>query len=199
VLVPDALLGPLAERIAGAVEVLTIAHPTDPGADLGPVIDADAYERLHRYRAIAADEGEVIAQRDDVPEGGWYVGPSVAVVKDPTARVATEEIFGPLLAIVPVSDFDEALARANDSEYALTAAVFTRTPSHIDEAARRLEAGNLYVNRGTTGAMVARQPFGGHKLSGTGAKAGGPSYLAQFAHAVVVTENTVRQGFAPDL
>jgi RHH-type proline utilization regulon transcriptional repressor/proline dehydrogenase/delta 1-pyrroline-5-carboxylate dehydrogenase len=77
--------------------------------------------------------------------------------------------------------------------------VFTRTPSHIEAAASRLDAGNLYVNRGTTGAMVARQPFGGFKLSGTGAKAGGPGYLSQFTTTVVVTENTQRQGFAPDL
>ncbi|MCU1452397.1 MAG: aldehyde dehydrogenase family protein [Acidimicrobiales bacterium] len=199
VLAPDALVAQLTERIAGAVEVLTVAHPTDPGADLGPVIDVDAFERNLRYRTIASDEGEIVVQRDDVPDQGWYVGPTVAVVKDPAARVATEEIFGPLLAIVPVADFDEGLARANDSDYALTAGVFSRTPSHIDEAARRLEAGNIYVNRGTTGAMVARQPFGGHRLSGSGAKTGGPGYLTQFANPVVVTENTVRQGFAPDL
>ncbi|MCU1354331.1 MAG: L-proline dehydrogenase [Acidimicrobiales bacterium] len=198
-LVPHALLDQLAERLAGAVDVLTIDHPTNPGADLGPVIDADAYKRVHAYRGIAAQEGRIVAQRDDVPDGGWYVGPTVVVVDDPRARVATEEIFGPLLAVVPVADFDEALAVANDSEYALTAGVFSRTPSHIAEAARRLDAGNVYVNRGTTGAMVARQPFGGHGLSGTGAKAGGPSYLRQFAHEVVVSENTVRQGFAPDL
>ena len=97
-----------------------------------------------------------------------------------------------MLAVVPVADFDEALDAANDSDYALTAGVFSRTPSHIDEAARRLDAGNIYVNRATTGAMVARQPFGGHKLSGTGAKAGGPDYLLRFATPAI---RTVPAGF----
>jgi len=199
VLVPDRLADQLVTRLAGAVDMLTIDHPTDPGVDLGPVIDADALERVNRYRKLAAEEGEVVVRRDDVPEDGWYVGPLVALVPDHRAKVATEEIFGPILSVVPVTDFDAALAAANDSEYALTAGVFSRTPSHIAEAARRLDAGNVYVNRGTTGAMVARQPFGGHKLSGTGAKAGGPDYLLRFATPVVVTENTQRQGFAPDL
>ncbi|MCU1497564.1 MAG: rocA1, partial [Acidimicrobiales bacterium] len=199
VLVPHRLVDQLAARLAGAVEVLTIGHPTDPAMAMGPLIDAEAFDRLHRYRGVAAGEGQVVVQRDDVPDGGWYVGPTVVVVADRHAKVASDEIFGPMLAIVPVADFDEALDAANDSDYALTAGVFSRTPSHIDEAARRLDAGNVYVNRATTGAMVARQPFGGHKLSGSGAKAGGPGYLEQFATPVVISENTQRQGFAPDL
>ncbi len=199
VLVPEPLVEQLAARLAGAVEVLTIGHPTDPANAMGPLIDADALDRVRRYQAMAATEGTVVVQRSDVPDGGWYAGPTVVIVRGRHARVATDEIFGPVLAIVPVADFDDALAAANDSDYALTAALFSRTPSHIDEAARRLDAGNLYVNRATTGAMVARQPFGGHKLSGSGAKTGGPGYLEQFATPVVITENTQRQGFAPDL
>jgi len=199
VLVPEQLVDQLATRLAGAVDVLTIGHATDPANAMGPLIDADAMDRVERYRKVAADEGDVIAQRGDVPDGGYYVGPTVVVVRDRRARVATEEIFGPLLTIVAVADFDDALDAANDSDYALTAGIFSRTPSHIDEASRRLDAGNIYVNRATTGAMVARQPFGGHKLSGSGAKTGGPGYLEQFATPVVVTENTQRQGFAPDL
>jgi RHH-type transcriptional regulator, proline utilization regulon repressor / proline dehydrogenase / delta 1-pyrroline-5-carboxylate dehydrogenase len=96
-------------------------------------------------------------------------------------------------------DLEHAVALADDADVALTAAVFSRSPEAIELVASRLEAGNLYVNRGCTGAMVARQPFGGHRLSGTGAKAGGPDYLAQFQTVTVVTENTQRQGFAPDL
>jgi RHH-type proline utilization regulon transcriptional repressor/proline dehydrogenase/delta 1-pyrroline-5-carboxylate dehydrogenase len=199
VLVPEPLLDRFVERLAGAVDVVTIGHPTDPGVTVGPLIDAEALDRVQRYQSLAEQEGQVVACRNDLPGGGWYAGPTVVVVRDRHARVATEEIFGPVLAVVPVTDFDDALAAANDSDYALTAGVFSRTPSHIEEAARRLDAGNLYVNRGTTGAMVARQPFGGHKLSGSGAKTGGPGYLEQFATPVVVTENTQRQGFAPDL
>jgi RHH-type proline utilization regulon transcriptional repressor/proline dehydrogenase/delta 1-pyrroline-5-carboxylate dehydrogenase len=163
------------------------------------LIDEDAYKRLHRRRELAATEGRIVVARDDVPSNGWYVGPALVVVDEPHAPVATDEIFGPLLAAVSVADFDTALAVANGSDYALTAGVFSRDPSHIEEASRRLDAGNIYVNRGTTGAMVARQPFGGFRLSGTGAKAGGPDYLAQFTNAVVITENTQRRGFAPEL
>lgn len=199
VLVPESLLDRLVARLAGAVEVVTIGHPTDPGVMVGPLIDADALERVERYQAIAAEEGDVVVRRTDLPDGGWYAGPTVVVVRDRHARVATEEVFGPVLAVVPVADFDEAIEAANESDYALTAGLFSRTPSHVEAFGARVAAGNLYVNRGTTGAMVARQPFGGHKLSGSGAKAGGPGYLEQFATPVVVTENTQRQGFAPDL
>ncbi len=199
VLVVGPVFDQLIEQLCGAIELVTIDHPSNPAADLGPLIDEDAYKRLHRYREMASTVGQVVAHRDDVPDNGWYVGPTLAVVDDPQARIATEEIFGPLLTAMSVPDFDTAVEVANRSDYALTAAVFTRTPSHIEDAARRIDAGNLYVNRGTTGAMVGRQPFGGFKLSGTGAKAGGPGYLAQFTTTVVVTENTQRQGFAPDL
>ena len=94
-------------------------------------------------------------------------------------------------------DFDEAIALANDTDYALTAGVFSRSPAHIRLAAEELRAGNVYVNRSTAGAVVGRQPFGGYGLSGVGSKAGGPDYLLQFVEPRVVTENTLRQGFAP--
>jgi len=152
---------------------------------------------VHRYRSLAHEEGDVLIERNDVPDGGWYVGPSIVVTHDPRSRVATDEIFGPLLTMVRADDFDHALALANDTEYALTAGLFSRSPSRIAEATRRLRAGNVYVNRGITGALVGRQPFGGFGLSGVGSKAGGPDYLLQFVEPRVVTENTARQGFAP--
>lgn len=102
-----------------------------------------------------------------------------------------------MLTILRARDFDHALALANDTEYALTAGVFSRTPSHVDAAARRLRAGNVYVNRGITGALVGRQPFGGYGLSGVGTKAGGPDYLLQFVTPRVVSENTLRSGYDP--
>jgi len=186
-------------RLAGAIELLTIGHPSDPAVDVGPLIDEDACKRLHDSRELAAKEGHIVVSRDDVPDHGWYVGPTLAVTDDRHARFITEEIFGPLLGVIAVPDFDAAVEVANDADYALTAGVFTRNPSHVEQAARRIDAGNIYVNRGTTGAMVGRQPFGGFKLSGSGAKAGGPEYLFQFTDEVVVSENTQRQGFAPDL
>jgi RHH-type proline utilization regulon transcriptional repressor/proline dehydrogenase/delta 1-pyrroline-5-carboxylate dehydrogenase len=114
------------------------------------------------------------------------------------ARLATEEIFGPVLAIQRAADLDEALAVANATDFALTAGFLSRSPANIRRAAAELRAGNVYVNRPTTGAIVGRQPFGGWGLSGVGSKAGGPDYLLQFATPVAVSENTLRQGFAPE-
>jgi RHH-type proline utilization regulon transcriptional repressor/proline dehydrogenase/delta 1-pyrroline-5-carboxylate dehydrogenase len=115
-----------------------------------------------------------------------------------TAEVARDELFGPVLAVLRARDLDHALALANDTDYALTAGIYSRSPANIARAAAELRAGNVYVNRPTTGAVVGRQPFGGYGLSGVGSKAGGPDYLLQLSDPRVVTENTVRQGFAAD-
>jgi RHH-type transcriptional regulator, proline utilization regulon repressor / proline dehydrogenase / delta 1-pyrroline-5-carboxylate dehydrogenase len=113
--------------------------------------------------------------------------------------VLREEIFGPLLAVIKAETMAEALALANDSDYALTGGLFSRSPADIGEVMREFSVGNLYINRGITGAMVGRQPFGGFRLSGIGSKAGGPDYLMQFLEPRVVTENTMRRGFAPEV
>jgi RHH-type proline utilization regulon transcriptional repressor/proline dehydrogenase/delta 1-pyrroline-5-carboxylate dehydrogenase len=139
----------------------------------------------------------VLYRRDDVPESGWYVGPTVAFTTNARARIATEEIFGPILTLLRADDFDHALAIANDTEYALTGGIFSRSPVRVRRVVEVLRAGNVYVNRGITGARVGRQPFGGYGLSGVGSKAGGPDYLLQFVEPRLVTENTIRQGFAP--
>jgi len=102
-----------------------------------------------------------------------------------------------VLAVIKAKDFAQALAIANDTDYALTGGLYSRTPSHIQQAQEEFEVGNLYINRNITGAIVARQPFGGFKLSGVGSKAGGPDYLLQFLEPRTITENIQRQGFAP--
>ena len=187
----------LVDRLAGAAAIVPIGHASELRTVVGPLIDEDAYWRVQEYQDIARDEGKVLVQRNDLPEGGWYVGPTVVVTERPEARVATEEIFGPVLTCLRADDFDHALALANASEYALTGGLFSRSPARIRRAAREFRAGNLYVNRGITGALVGRQPFGGFGLSGVGSKAGGPDYLSQFVEPRVVTENLLRQGFAP--
>ena len=197
VIAPGPVFDHLVERLAGAAAIVPVGHASELRTVVGPVIDEDAYRRVRRYQDVARDEGKVVAQRNDVPDGGWYVGPTVVVTERPDARIATEEIFGPLLTCVRADHFDHALALANASEYALTGGVFSRSPAHIRRATRVFRAGNLYVNRGITGALVGRQPFGGFGLSGVGSKAGGPDYLLQFVEPRVVTENLLRQGFAP--
>ncbi len=139
----------------------------------------------------------MVLGRRDVPPGGFFVGPTVVRDVDPESWLARQEHFGPVLATFRAPTFDRALEMADDSEYALTAGVFSRSPANIAAALARLRAGNVYVNRGITGAVVGRQPFGGRGLSGIGAKAGGPNTLLEYCDGQVVSENTVRQGFAP--
>ncbi|MBI1843853.1 MAG: aldehyde dehydrogenase family protein, partial [Actinobacteria bacterium] len=165
---------------------------------VGPLIDVDALERVHGYQRLAREEGTVVLQREDLPERGWFVGPTVVVGLEPQARLVNEEIFGPVLTVSPAADIDEAIALANGTDYALTAGLFSRSPACITRCSEELRAGNVYINRGITGAVVGRQPFGGYGLSGVGSKAGGPDYLLQFLDPRVVTENTLRQGFVPD-
>jgi RHH-type proline utilization regulon transcriptional repressor/proline dehydrogenase/delta 1-pyrroline-5-carboxylate dehydrogenase len=167
------------------------------GTQVGPLIDADAHARVRRYVDNAGDAGRVALAREDVPDEGWFVGPTIVTEVAPAAALAREEIFGPVLAVLRAGTFEDAIALANDTEYALTAGLFSRSPAHIRLASDELRGGNVYINRTTVGAVVGRQPFGGYGLSGVGSKAGGPDYLLQFVDPRVVTENTLRQGFAP--
>jgi RHH-type proline utilization regulon transcriptional repressor/proline dehydrogenase/delta 1-pyrroline-5-carboxylate dehydrogenase len=188
----------LVERLAGATAELRIGHPRSMAVQVGPVIDADAYGRIRGMVASAATEGEVLTTPADVPGTGWFVPPAIVGGVGLRSPLATDEIFGPVLTVFRADDFDGAIAIANDTQYALTAGVLSRSPRNVERAADRLRAGNVYVNRGITGAVVGRQPFGGYGMSGVGSKAGGPDYLLQFLDPRVVTENTLRQGFAPE-
>ncbi len=128
---------------------------------------------------------------------GYFFEPTVFIDVEPHMRIAQEEIFGPVLAVIKAKDFAQALAIANDSQFALTGGIFSRSPAHIEQARKEFRVGNLYINRGITGAVVERQPFGGLKLSGIGSKAGGPDYLLQFVEPRTISENTLRHGFVP--
>jgi RHH-type proline utilization regulon transcriptional repressor/proline dehydrogenase/delta 1-pyrroline-5-carboxylate dehydrogenase len=130
-------------------------------------------------------------------EQGWFIGPHIFADVPPTARLAQEEIFGPVLAVIRSADLTEALRIANGTDYALTGGIFSRSPASLDRARREFLVGNLYLNRAITGALVNRQPFGGFKMSGIGSKAGGRDYLLQFVVPRTITEHTVRRGFAP--
>ena len=131
--------------------------------------------------------------------GKPYIGPHIFSNIRPHHRLANEEIFGPVLSVMRVGSFAEALEVANSTAYKLTGGVFSRKPSHLEAARREFRVGNLYLNRGITGAMVGRQPFGGFGLSGIGSKAGGADYLLHFVEPRCCTENTMRHGFAPGL
>ncbi len=191
------------DRLVASTAALTIGDPTDPGTDIGPVINRAAAETIRRYIDTGRQEA-TLALAMDVPETGLmpdrdYVGPHIFVDVSETATIATEEIFGPVLSVFRARDFDDALRLANASHYKLTGGVYSRRPAHLERARREFRVGNLYLNRGTTGALVGRQPFGGFGMSGVGSKAGGRDYLLHFTQPRVVTENTTRRGFAPDL
>lgn len=186
----------LVDRLAAHADTLVVGHPRDLATSVGPVIDEAAHQRL--LEAIATTTGEVLYQGADTPAAGWFVPPTIVSGLAPDAPLRRDEQFGPVLTVVPAGDLDEAIRLANDTDYALTAGLFSRSPAAIARA-RELQAGNIYINRGTTGAVVGRQPFGGMLQSGTGPKAGTMDMLRALSTAWVVTENTMRQGFAADL
>ncbi len=184
------------KRLTEAVRSLNVGDAALPSTQVGPVIDANAQRKIKEYIEIGKQEAELAIQVA-APETGYFVGPTVFTNVLPTAKIAQEEIFGPVLAVIKAKNFEEALDIANGTNFALTGGLYSRTPSHIQKAKAEFEVGNLYINRGITGAIVSRQPFGGFKLSGVGSKAGGPDYLLQFLEPRHITENIQRQGFAP--
>jgi RHH-type proline utilization regulon transcriptional repressor/proline dehydrogenase/delta 1-pyrroline-5-carboxylate dehydrogenase len=187
----------LVERLAAALETLPIGPAEDPDSRIGPLVDDRARDRVRGYIDVGRREARTALVVERVPEGGCFVGPALFTGVAPAHRLFREEIFGPVLAATRARDLEAAVDLANDSEYALTGGLFSRSPQAIALVRERFEVGNLYINRGITGARVGRQPFGGFRLSGVGAKAGGPDYLGQFLKAVSVAENTLRRGFAP--
>ncbi len=201
VIVHEAAYDDFLQRLVGATESLKIGKPTDPATAVGPVIDEEAQQRILETIAEAKEEEiEVALECDlgDLDESGYYVPPTIFCDVDPDSTLAQEEIFGPVLAVIRAADIDEALEIANGTRYALTGGVFSRSPETLKRVRQRFDVGNLYLNRGITGAMVNRQPFGGFRMSGIGSKTGGPDYLQQFLLPVNVTENTMRRGFAPE-
>ena len=190
--------GRVMDRLLSAAASLRMGDPEEPGITVGPVIDQAAYRRIQEYIEIGKAEATLEYQKGDVPEQGFFIPPTIFGNVTPEMRIAREEIFGPVLSVMKARDLDEAIRMANSTEFALTAGFFSRSPAHIDRARAELVAGNVYINRSCTGAVVGRHPFGGFKMSGGGTKAGGEDYLLQFVVPRVVTENIMRHGFAPD-
>src|SRR6059058_1636835 len=186
------------ERLLSGAASLRVGNPEEPGMMVGPVIDEAAYKRILEYIEIGKSEAILAYQAKEVPPEGYFIPPTIFADVKPNMRIAREEIFGPVLSVIKVRDLDEAFDVANGTDYALTAGFFSRSPANIERAKAQIEAGNVYINRSCTGAVVGRHPFGGFKMSGGGTKAGGADYLLQFLLPRVVTENIVRHGFAPE-
>ena len=188
----DVFLDKLSDRIAEIKQ----GDPADNFA-MGPVISETAYKRILEYIAIGRAEGRLLTGGSPAHSetNGWYIQPTVIVDVSPTARIAQEEIFGPVLAVIQSETFPESLAIANDTEYGLTGAIFSNSRERLNVATEQFHVGNLYLNRKCTGAMVGAHPFGGFNLSGTDSKAGGPDYLLLFTQAKSIAEKV---GVLPD-
>ncbi|MGC8658971.1 MAG: L-glutamate gamma-semialdehyde dehydrogenase [Desulfomonilaceae bacterium] len=182
-------------RLIEATKSIRVGPPDDPGTFMGPVIDRLAMDRINNYIEMGSRDGNVRLKRD-VKGKGYYIGPVIFTDIEPDSRIAQEEIFGPVLVVIKAQDLSEAIHIANSTPYALTGGIFTRSPASIRAVKVNFKAGNLYINRKITGALVGRQPFGGFGMSGVGSKAGGPDYLLQFVNIRSISENTLRRGFA---
>ena len=186
------------ERLLGAAASVRVGNPEEPGVVVGPVIDEAAYRRILDYIEVGKSEATLAYQARDVPPLGYFIPPTIFTGVKPNMRIAREEIFGPVLSVIKVRDLDEAIQVANGTDYALTGGFFSRSPANIERVKAQLEAGNVYINRPCTGAIVGRHPFGGFKMSGGGTKAGGEDYLLNFLIPRVVTENVTRHGLTPE-
>jgi RHH-type proline utilization regulon transcriptional repressor/proline dehydrogenase/delta 1-pyrroline-5-carboxylate dehydrogenase len=188
-------------RLVAAAEAMPIGDPAMPGTSVGPVIDADARDKINRLIELGRQESRLAWQAtlpgSVVASGGFFVPPTIFTEVKPDHVIAREEVFGPVLAVMKARDLDEAFAWANASDYALTGGLFSRSPRALERAERELICGNVYLNRGITGAIVERHPFGGFKMSGGGTKAGGRGYLENFLFPRVIAENVMRRGFTP--
>jgi 1-pyrroline-5-carboxylate dehydrogenase len=186
---------PVLQRIVEGTARLKVGDPTEPATNMSAVINQKAFKTINDYiEKGQADGGRLVVGGGSDGEQGFFIEPTVIADVKPGDRVEQEEIFGPVLACIKASDFDEALRIANDTEYGLTGAVYTNDHKKLERAAREFHVGNLYLNRKCTGALVGVHPFGGFNMSGTDSKAGGRDYLGLFMQAKVVSEK-VRPGY----
>jgi 1-pyrroline-5-carboxylate dehydrogenase len=178
----------LLERVLAKVKTLKVGDPWEAGVDMGPVINQGARDTIRGYMDVGRKEGKVVAGGKALDRPGWFLQPTVVDGIAPRARLAQEEIFGPVLAVIPVRSFEQGLEVVNNTLFGLTGAVYTRRRDRIERCKREFHVGNLYVNRKCTGALVGVHPFGGFDMSGTDSKAGGRDYLGLFLQAKVVSE-----------
>lgn len=185
----DEVYDDVLEKVVQKAKGLSVGAPDERDNYMGAVIDTEALDKIRRYIEIGKQEGRLLLGGDAADGGGekgYFVQPTVIADVDPHARLAQEEVFGPVLAVIRAQDYDDALRIANDTDFGLTGGVFSGDESRLERAERDFHVGNLYLNRKITGALVGVQPFGGFNMSGTDSKAGGPDYLLHFLQAKTV-------------
>ncbi len=190
-IIVDKVYETVVEKVVTRAKTIQVGA-TDAGPDiyLGPVVDDEAFQKIMHYIAIGAEEGKLLlgGKAFENGEDGYFIEPTIFGDVPPNARIAQEEIFGPVLACIRAKDYDDALRIANSTEYGLTGAVYSNDRERLERARREFHVGNLYFNRKCTGALVGVHPFGGFNMSGTDSKAGGPDYLLLFTQAKSIAE-----------
>ncbi|MFH1863074.1 MAG: aldehyde dehydrogenase family protein, partial [bacterium] len=184
----DDIYDAVMERLAARTAKITVGPVKDARNYLGPVVDEAAFNKILEYMEIGKQEGKLVCGGGKGPAGGYFIQPTIIKDVPENARIAQEEIFGPVLACIRAKDFEHAVAIANGTEFGLTGALYTNNRAHLEFGRRELHVGNLYFNRKCTGALVGVQPFGGFNMSGTDSKAGGRDYLLLFTQAKSVCE-----------
>jgi 1-pyrroline-5-carboxylate dehydrogenase len=176
------------EKAVAITGKLTVGSPELQETYMGPVIDEKAYKKIMEYIEIGKQEGMLMAGGEGDNSKGFFIKPTIFADVDEKARLMQEEIFGPVLAFCKARDFDHMMEIANNTDYGLTGALISNNREHIERAREEFHVGNLYFNRGCTGAIVGYQPFGGFNMSGTDSKAGGPDYLLLHMQAKTTSE-----------
>jgi 1-pyrroline-5-carboxylate dehydrogenase len=189
-IIEQAVYPKMVEKIVERVNALELGDPLE-NKRVGPVVNERAFNSIRSYIEIGRGEGRIVAGGEPAGMDGYYIPPTVVADIAPNARLAQEEIFGPVLALIPVKNFDEAIDVANNTEYGLTGALYSKSQKNIARAEKEFFVGNLYINRKCTGAMVGAHPFGGFNMSGTDSKAGGNDYLLLFMQAKSIAEKVI--------
>ena len=184
------------QRFLPAVESLVIGNPEDPSSSLGPLVNKDSFKKTQNF---IKTESSFKLHSLELKSSAYFVSPVVYLSESLDSKLMQEELFAPILACYKVKNLEKAIQAVNQTKFGLTAGLYSRHPGHIEKFKAQVEAGNLYINRNCTGAIVKRHPFGGRKMSGLGSKTGGEEYLKQFLHAKITTENNMRKGFSPEL
>jgi len=187
-IVSEKIYDKFVEKLTERVKKIKVGPIEDPANYMGPVINEAAMKTILGYIDAGKKEGRLVVGGKRAEGEGYFIEPTVIVDIDRKARIFQEEIFGPVLAVSKAKDFDDALAMANDTEFGLTGAVYSKNPEKIERAAEEFHVGNLYMNRKCTGAMVGAHPFGGFNMSGTDSKSGGQDYLLLFLQAKTIAE-----------
>ena len=185
-IIVDAVYDQVLQKVVEKTKQLTVGDVTQPETYMGPVVDENAMKKISEYIEVGKGEGQLVAGGGHHGPG-YFIEPTVFADVDPHARIAQEEIFGPVLAVIKAKDFDDALHIANDTEYGLTGSLYSQDAQRIERAKQEYHVGNLYFNRKSTGALVGVHPFGGFNMSGTDSKAGGRDYLLLFTQAKAIS------------